>query len=456
MMRTGRRLGSAVAVLLALVLLVPAAASAGRAAGSGSSGGSGPAGVLAWTRTLDPVTLNGAALPAFLGASLAELYVYSYRGSAWAQVPFQFDEVDASGEYAVVNGLLDAVDELTFMGGDLGEQASPAQWIDDPASQAYPRFEVRVTNPLNPAEEGWVYVYRSPTVAPGYADYVAWDGVGYRILGGSYVIGLDPSVMAGTATLELNGSGVDVLDRMKIRAGVTCWIGIFPISMTLTEEDLADALQAVPEIDGAVRVGGGSTAAAIWFYRSAYATQLSVNAEGLELDPCTSITIDYIRESSDWLDPSATGMAPATYYDDNTPGGVPVDGMPDTVPALPAVTWQQVSGGRGTVVTALDISFESGTISNYYLDKSALNGNDTGDKRSYGDAGFRVDDPAGMVQVDLATYVLDPLQPNQGALYKSYQAHPLEATAAAQAWQPPCEPPAGRGVHLGPAGAPLR
>ena len=455
MSQTGRRVGFAAVAALVAVLFVVSSAGGGRAVALGGRAveGAQPAS-LAWTRTHDPVTLSGADLPEFLGAPLAELYVYALHSGTWSQIPFQFDEVDAAGEYSVVNGLLDAVDELTLMGGDLGEQAPPDQWIDDPASTTYPRFEVEVTNPLNPAEASWVYVYRSATLVPAYADYVAWDGVAYRIVAGSYVIGLDPAVMAGTATLELNGSGVDVLDRMKVRAEVTCWIGPFPILMTLTEEDLAEALQGVPEIDGAVRVGGGSTTAAIWFYRATYATQLAVSADGLEMDPCTSITIDSIRQSSDWLDPSASGMAPASYYDDNTPGGVAIDGVPDGVPGLPAVTWQQVSGGRGTVVTALDISFGDGAVSTYYLDNSALNGDDTGDQRSFGDAGFIVDEPAGLVQIDLATYVLDPLQPNVGPLFKSYQAHPLQATAVAQAWQPPCEPPSGAAFAWDPP-APL-
>ncbi len=127
----GRRLALAAAVLLAAASLVSVSAGISRATGNippqghqargtavsaGVLPGTAAAASLSWTRTLEPAVLAGAGLADFAGAPLDELYVYSYRGGAWEQVPFQFDEVDASGTYTVVNSLLDAVDELTFHG----------------------------------------------------------------------------------------------------------------------------------------------------------------------------------------------------------------------------------------------------------------------------------------------------------------------------------------------------
>ena len=125
----------------------------------------------AWIRKHEPVILTGNQLPLVTGSPLDELFAYSYDGDAWAQIPFQIDEVDASGVYTVGDGLLDTNDELVFMAMDLGIQAGPLMWIDDADSRNNPRYQVEVANPMNLAEQGWVYVYRSTMLAPGFADY---------------------------------------------------------------------------------------------------------------------------------------------------------------------------------------------------------------------------------------------------------------------------------------------
>jgi hypothetical protein len=43
-----------------------------------------------------------------------------------------------------------------------------------------------------------------------------------------------------------------------------------------------------------------------------------------------------------------------------------------------------------------------------------------------------VENPAGEVQVGLLSFVLDPGQPNVGALYRGYYENPLEVTVVAQ------------------------
>jgi hypothetical protein len=157
------------------------------------------------------VIVSGGDLTAFEGAPLYDLFVYAYRGGAWQQIPFQFDEVDATGTYTVENGLLDANDELVFMAPDLGTQAVPWVWIPDTASQASPRYQSAVSDPLDAGQHGWVYVYRSADLAPASSgDYVDWDAVNHRLVGTTYVVGFDPAVHPGIETLELNGAAVDL------------------------------------------------------------------------------------------------------------------------------------------------------------------------------------------------------------------------------------------------------
>lgn len=384
-------------------------------------------------RKQEPVILTGAQLPLVIGAPLDELYAYAYDGGDWAQIPFQIDEVDASGVYTVENGLLDENDELVFMAMDLGVQADPLAWIEDADSRNYPRYQVGVANPLNLAEQGWVYVYRSTTLAPGFADYVDWDEVNDRVLAGTYIAGFAPGVHPGLDSLELNGSGIDSVDRSKIRIEATCWLGPIPVSVTLTEEDLNDQSDAMPDIDGPVRVGSGNAEGVSWYYHSLYGSQVVFHVDDLESPVvCSSIELNAVRISVDWLDPAITGMAPATYYDSNVPGGLPIDGSSDNVPTTPTITWEQVSGGQGSVVQVLDVTLGGGTLTNYYKDDQTTDPDDTGDGQSFGDAGFRADDPAGEVAFGLFNFVLDPGQPNVGALYRGYYENPLEVTVVAQ------------------------
>jgi hypothetical protein len=395
---------------------------------------------IAWTRTREPVIVSGDQLPQFAGAALDDLFVYAYAGGSWTLVPFQFDEVDASGVYTVENGLLDANDELALMAMDLGDQASLGEWIPDADSQTHPRYQLQVTNPLDPSEQGWIYVYRSATLAPSPpAGYVEWDAGNNQIVAGTYVMGFAPQSHIGVASLDLNGSGVDALDRTKIRLNATCWFGSFPIEITLTEEDLPQS-DPTPDIDGPVRVGGGNTASNTWAYHSLYHLKAAVDLASLEPPEfCTSLDINWLRVSSDWLDPSATGMAPTTYYDGNTPGGVSVDGIPDGVPQTPPTDWNQTSGALGTTVQVVDVVPGGGSVWNYYRDDQALDPDDTGeDQRSFGDAGFGVDAPSDQISVELLTFVLEPAQPNVGATYLSYHTDPLEVGATAQSYD--CSP----------------
>ncbi|MGD8398229.1 MAG: hypothetical protein PVG11_05180 [Anaerolineae bacterium] len=392
----------------------------------------------AWTRLLEPVELTGSGLEALDGAPLDELVVYVYTGSDWQPIPYQFDEVGADGAYGPEDGLLDGDDALVLMAADLGTQSPPDLWPEDTMARSHPRYEIQVADPLSPGAEGWAYVYRSSSLATAAEDYVAWQPISDTVEALSYTLGFSPADHAGIEVLALKGGGtsyVDLLDRTKIRVGATCTPTIFPpFSIVLTEDDLAGTVDPTPSIDGPVRVGGGDVANASWFYAGFYRTDLVFDASSFEPpDLCQTARIDFVRLSTDWLDPAATGASPATYYDANTAGGVPIDGVDDpAVPALPVSWWRQVSTARGSLVMAVDAVFQGGTISNYYEDDATLAGNDTGDQQRFGDAGFRVDLPSGQGIVMSGAFVLGPDEPNEGAAYADYFANPFEVTTSVQ------------------------
>ena len=174
-----------------------------------------------WSRTLEPVVLNGSQLSQYSGVDVSHLYAYSFRGGNWEQIPLQIDEVNSSGDYGYEDGNLDGDDEVVFMAMDLGEAAQVSDWIADPASRSNPRVQIMVTNPLTPTEIGYVYLYQSDTVTPVHDDYVDWDEPSKLITAGTYNLGL-AIPFQGVDTLELNGNPVDVLDRSKFRISGVC------------------------------------------------------------------------------------------------------------------------------------------------------------------------------------------------------------------------------------------
>lgn len=399
------------------------------------------AAVQAWTRTLDPVIVTGNQLSLFTGVALDDLFVYAYNGSTWSVVPFQFDEVKWDGEFLPYeNGYLDANDQLAFMAADLGDMATVYEWPANVDSRNYSRYEVHVTNPLNPSEEGWVYVYRSTTLAPTFAPYVTWNGASNTIAADTYTTGYAPLDHLGIDSLQLNGYPGDVLDRSKFRLQVFCIDSDGGENISLIVEDSEEVIDSwdPPDIYGPVRVGGGTLDEYSWSYASMFTDESTFTIGDVDPEDCTELRYDFFRASEDWLDPSTSGMAPMTYFDSVSPAGVPVDGTHEYIPPAPFPTWRQVSGAKGSVVQAMDIDAGGSTLKNYYNDGYAED-IETGDGLHFGDAGFEVAPPLPIdtVLISTAHYVLGPSQPAVGGTYREFFDNPLQATATAQDYSDP-------------------
>jgi hypothetical protein len=403
----------------------------------------------AWTRTLEPVIVPGSELPWISGWPTATLHVYAYDGAAdtWSAVPFQIDEVNADGEYvASEDGNLDANDELVFMAADLGSQATTSQWLDDPDSQSFSRYELKVTNPLNTAEVGWVYVY-STTLASTFDPYVSvttLSSKSHRLTASNYIATYDANEHAGMDSLELNGTGEDVLDRSKIRVAGSCLTssGWQSFSVTENDSDMKNKY-AAPSIEGPVRAGGGSVSSQSWNYASLFVADSEFDAGSANNSYCSEMVYDLFQLTDDWVDPSVSGMTTETitmkYYDSNTAAEVPVDGTPDTVSEAQA-GWQQVSGARGSLVRVADITPGGATVKNYYKDDSTVDDSDTGDQVSYGDMGYKLESPTGLVRLSLAYYVLGADQGAVGGTYKDYRDNPLQVAATCHDYNLPAPP----------------
>ncbi|MFN2167999.1 MAG: hypothetical protein ACK2U9_17290, partial [Anaerolineae bacterium] len=84
------------------------------------------------------------------------------QGGTWSQIPFQVDEVDASGAYVSnEDGLLDGNDEVVFMAKDLGGQTTGAPSSSGGQPLASIWYTIEVSDPLVAGAKGWAYVLAS-------------------------------------------------------------------------------------------------------------------------------------------------------------------------------------------------------------------------------------------------------------------------------------------------------
>jgi len=99
-----------------------------------------------FNRDLDPITVLGSECGDLLNLSSAgiRVYVYDAEAGTWAPIPFQVDDFypDSNSDTGKKvewdgNGTLEGVDEIVFMGKDLGDQAADVSvWPDDMESHA--------------------------------------------------------------------------------------------------------------------------------------------------------------------------------------------------------------------------------------------------------------------------------------------------------------------------------
>jgi hypothetical protein len=384
-------------------------------------------------RLPDPVVITGGLITDLIGSSLGDIFVYVYQGATPTQIPFQIDERDGGGMYvAVEDGQLDDNDELVFMAMDGGG------WVGNPSLDASgtsitPTYVVALTDPISDTY-AWAYIFCSAALSRTFtADYVSYDGGNDRVASpGRYAIGFN-ATHAFRDFLILGDSNVDLLDRDKLRITGTVSIPpIPPFSISADEEDIAKA--GVHVIDGPVRVTRVSTSTFTVIGQPTQITGTLFAYRSLFVQPATAMVPGapaqdiYLRVSMDWND-QASGMI---YYDANNPAGATVDGIADAITLTPPTRWTQVSGITGTIVSVSQVPAGiGGTSSTYYKDDSTIDGSDTGDQQSFGDAGFQVDDPSpGTYNVLGHIYFLTGTTANVGATYVDYYDNPLEVNIA--------------------------
>lgn len=400
------------------------------------------------TRDLEPVVVYGSQVPSLIGASVDDLFVYTFNGEVLSgQIPFQIDEVTAGGNYTTTDdGLLGANDEIVFMAMDLGDRPADPTILINPLSTSGNWYELEAGDPLSPNQKGWAYLVHSSALTPGFGDdYVDITSVAqsFTIDAAQYELHLS-TVLPAIDYLAMNGSGSDILDRSKIRV-VLEFLGS---PFYLTEGDLTNP-DTVLVKDGPVRgilrqtavasPGGTSSEVGLVTTNLAYASLVDTTAE-ISFTLPSLVELTYARMSID-LDSGASG---ATFYNANTsPGGEIIDGDPDTVAGTPLSNWAQISHPSGRLIWVVDPSLVGGTQANYYCDDNGAGTlecdatPETGDGVAYGDAGISIE---GNISEDFTTessfFILPSAgggQDNVGATYNDYHFNPIGVSTRFQA-----------------------
>jgi hypothetical protein len=397
-----------------------------------------PAGAAPLVRPADPVVVSGASLPTFVNGPKAPLVGFRWTGTAWVQLPIQIDEravvnfgkiynnvnvafygSDPKNFSALVytspntftgpdtNSKFDADDELVFMARDAGVAApsgSPAGTL------AASRVQIKVTDPLDPGAEGYVYLFKK-AAGSGLAQgaKVKYVKSAFKLIGGSYKThytianGSNPenSLVTGATyrhhfsdrwasdRLEVTASGasgVDILDRHK---------SLFSPGYCGRSEDTFDTTIGGQNEGAFVTIKAGPVRA----IRSYIGANSGPNTQRTHFfydrreDIVTNLRVHSIPSIMDFMDYSAAAVG-MTYRNDLNPGGVTIDGGGDALTAG-TPSWEQVTGPQGTltIVGTLQTTGFTPTVTNYYLDDSVApitHGQCTGDAFAYGSSGLYV------------------------------------------------------------------
>jgi hypothetical protein len=382
-----------------------------------------PAGAVPVNRPADPVVLTGATVASLVGANPKTVVGFARTATAWRQIPIQIDErtvlnfgrvykstpgnVNVLGyadknTYAGAdsNRKLDADDEIAFMARDAGLAAGAAS--PPAATKAGTGVQVRITDPLVPGSESYVYLFRRKggTLQPGAGrHYVQYS---FNLLSGNYKKtyklqdGPNPenSLAVGayyrhhfsdrwtSDSIQVTApgsSGVDVLDRHKALFA--------PGNCTRSENTFNDQ-------EGAFITNKVGPVRAIRSYIGANSgpnTQREHVFYDRREDIRTYLRVHAIPSIMDFMDYSgaASGM---TYRNELNQGGVTIDGTPET-PAAGAPTWEQVTGAPGSITTVaqLQTTFALSGLTSYYLDDSTPPVTQcTGDAAAIGSSGLWV------------------------------------------------------------------
>jgi len=405
--------------------------------------------LLAQTKTLkriyDPVVVAAGKLPALTKDTIKVFTAYRYINNSFELAPFQIDEVDGKGQFLrESDALADTNDQVVFMSNDTGNRAPTDKWIDGSADV---RLELETTDPIT-NEKGWLYLFRRVKNPPRVTPHVRYSR-GAVTAGADTVFATsyteahdDKGWFVDTRIRAPFGDNQDIMDRQKVRVG-----GRYQIFNVTINEEANLGYRSIRSGGGPVRVLrelginiiflGAAIDTTGSFITQYFPYSTVFGAPNAKIPEVSGLTINLIRQSIDLSD-RANGMKFFNAFNQN---GVTIDGTVDapakTITDPPdGLNWLMRTGDPGTILTLMNIPVIGTKRELYYTDDLRSNSDDTGDKKSYGDAGINVTSTGnitGSFSFEFTTYFLEKNQAAPvGEQFKQRALKPLQVTAAKQ------------------------
>jgi hypothetical protein len=196
-------------------------------------------------RTWQPLVLKGAQVSQLCNRPIDKLEVLAAHGASFEPIPFQVDQVNPGGAYALPEGpepirsthpnVLMPDDEIVMMISDLGERAP----IDAPLTAG--AVEIEVTDPLGGPPR---YAYADAQLQPRLSRtrYVAYDAKTETIETNHYRLGLLHGFPNDySPQTHMNEHGPNLIDRFKIRVSARV-LKLF--TFRVNEDDVQNRLLA--------------------------------------------------------------------------------------------------------------------------------------------------------------------------------------------------------------------
>ncbi len=408
-------------------------------------------------RPYGPVVLQSDKFSAFSSnaAPISQLFLYRYNNanSSWEQIPWQIDQVEPDSLdptkttfFRTGDGLLDSLDELSFMAKDAGGKAPDNNWVNDASARGFPRYEIELNDPLPSGGRGYVYLYRSTTLSasPSPVDYVSYDSPNDIIRGKGYEEGHSANGIQNSILVPVGegGSGTDFLDRLKLRVQVKTFltITIDENSFNKTGIKFRDGrIRVIRELTEQIALINVDVPLLIKYYGYSFVLNTSLNLTNIS-------GVALLRQSFDFE--SNVASAGAKWYNQNAPSVITVDGNPDNVDnALavvnaPNLNWYMQSSGHGSFVGIFSVPSGLGNLQRFYYRDDVSGGTndgttDTGTNGAYGESGLWITGTniTGVFSLDLTNYVLGKDQPRDvGEALRNQTSQPLQANVHAQSF----------------------
>jgi hypothetical protein len=404
-------------------------------------------------RSADPVIVTGAQVPDLIGLPVEDLAVFRFDEGqgTFVPLPFQVDETvlhtfneGTAGEFTermvdIFNeddGLLDADDEIVFLFGDVGNAALPGTAWPEGAEEL--RIQVQITDqrPGQPEETGWVYLFSGSGLPLSQTSYLDWGTTPTSdILTDRFTLEYEGNwLLTGFRIEPPCGSGADLIDRVKGRA----------LTDTGTEED-EESWNLNSEYLGG-RVG---PVRAVRYVRGANSGVNTIHRDEVYRDfwkRHVNLRVHAITEALIYVD--WRPISDAMFFSPEVPQGVPVDGIPDSVP-VSYVDWSVYRSPGGGIVALNELP-----ESPYYQEKQFHYRDDASyddtifhnpdysdeDDSAYGNLGLKVldtiDSNIDPIPMTLNIYPLcsGTGDSDLGSAYQTRRTHPLQ-TAVVPQWK---------------------